>query len=61
MRFEETLYVVSGVILLALVGIGLIILGDYTIGDIVLLLSIIWGVFIYYFLDYVSKDKGEEE
>ncbi|QXJ27705.1 hypothetical protein [Saccharolobus shibatae] len=60
--FEEILYIVSGVIFLASLGVGLEVIGDYVIGDIMLFLSILWALSIFLFMRYVErKDSKDSE
>ncbi|QGA55410.1 hypothetical protein GFS03_12945 [Sulfolobus sp. E5-1-F] len=58
--FEELVYIVSGVIFLASLGIGLEIVGDYVIGDIMLFLSILWALSIFLFMRYVERKDNQE-
>ncbi|WP_338602604.1 hypothetical protein V6M85_02555 [Sulfolobus tengchongensis] len=61
--FEELLYIVSGVIFLALLGIALEFVGDYVIGDIMLIFSVLWALSIFLFMRYIERkdEKGNDE
>ena len=59
--FDELLYIVSGVIFLATLGVALAFVGQYVIGDLIVILSVIWALSIFYFMKYVEKKHNDEQ
>lgn len=61
MDFDEALLIVSGVIFLTVLGIGLLLIGNYSIGSLMLVISAIWIISIYLFMGYIEKKDNESE
>lgn len=59
--FDELLLIVSGVIFLAALGVALEVVGEYLIGDIMVILSVLWALSIFLFMKYISKKDQESE
>ncbi|AOL15722.1 hypothetical protein BFU36_02110 [Sulfolobus sp. A20] len=58
--FEETLYIVSGIIFLAALGIALEFIGQYLLGDLMVIISVLWALFILILMKYIEKKDDEK-
>lgn len=59
--FEELLYIVSGIIFLASLGVALGFAGYYVISDIILFFSILWTLSIFLFMRYMEKKDENKD
>ncbi|MEM0293527.1 MAG: hypothetical protein QXF93_02805 [Saccharolobus sp.] len=48
-------------IFLATLGVALAFAGQYVIGDLIVILSVIWALSIFYFMKYVEKKDNDEQ